>query len=82
MGWTEGMAVGEEPRLSPALPWTPPHTSASPSLFGDLTTGGQGQCSTKLGGGIGRWVEGAPGGRKEGTGKIRTPVGAAGDRDG
>lgn len=62
-------------------PHTHTHTSTSLSLFGDLTAGGQGQCSTKLGGGIGRWIEGAPGGRKEGTGKVRTPVGTAGDRD-
>lgn len=69
-------------RLSSALSWTPPSpTSTSLSLFEDLTTGGQGQGSTKFGGGIGRWIEGAPSGRKEGTGKVRASIGTAGNRD-
>lgn len=68
-------------RLSLTLSWTPPPPQPPCPFFGNLTTGGQGQGSTNLGGGIDRWIEGAPGGRKEVTGKVRAPIGTAGDRD-
>lgn len=69
-------------RLSPTLPWTPSPSSTSLSLWGNLTTGGRGQGSLEVGGGIDRWIGGASGWWKEAPRKVGGPVGTAGDRDG